>query len=187
MEKLAQLMASWAEPSPAVAALVAVRSQRVANMPYLVKAGCADSTAPITVIEHFHGAGQATGTGRLNGAKQLNGAGRFDGERQHKDAGRLNGTGPVNGTDTGTTGGPGVDASENDAGSVSGPRREAWTESSPDPDLPIQRPHTQRPEPVAVSGSELTGLLEDAAALLDSARLSAAGGVRLLGFVEAAD
>ncbi|MBT2584459.1 hypothetical protein J7I86_01075, partial [Arthrobacter sp. ISL-95] len=52
---------------------------------------------------------------------------------------------------------------------------------------PVQCFDTQCPEPVAVSGSELTGLLEDAAALLDSARLSATGGVRLLGFVEAAD
>ncbi|PRB36726.1 HNH endonuclease, partial [Arthrobacter sp. MYb23] len=78
-----------------------------------------------------------------------------------------------------------------------GPRLEARTghdqESSqprlrPDRKSPDgERPDSQRPEPLAALGSGLAALLEDGAALLDSARLSATAEARLLGFVEAAD
>ena len=44
-----------------------------------------------------------------------------------------------------------------------------------------------RPEHLLAAGPDLTALLEDGAALLDSARLSATAEARLLGFVEAAD
>ncbi|WP_024820297.1 HNH endonuclease signature motif containing protein [Arthrobacter sp. 31Y] len=70
MEKLGQSTASWAEFSPAVAALAAVRSQRVVSMPHLVKAGRTDSTAHITVIAHFHGAGLLNSTGRTGAPKR---------------------------------------------------------------------------------------------------------------------
>ncbi|MFJ6536524.1 DUF222 domain-containing protein [Paenarthrobacter sp. NPDC091711] len=244
MEKLAQLMASWAEPSPAVAALAALRSQRVEDMPHLAKAGGTDSTAPITVIEHFHGTGLAHGAGRFDGVKRPkdaglpngaawlnatvpanrtdrvnstdwfsgttlpNGTGWLNETGPVNSAGRLNSTGALNGakqlksqakdaraaestgakaTDTGPPGGTEADASVINAGCVSGPRREALTGASPDPDQWIQRPRGLRLDPVSVSGVELGELLDDAAALLDSARLSVIDEVRLLGFVGAAD
>ncbi|MFW0773921.1 HNH endonuclease, partial [Paenarthrobacter nitroguajacolicus] len=83
MEELAQSMASWAESS-LVAASAAVRPQRVLSRPDLVKAGFKDSTAPITVIGRFHGAGLLSGTGPVNGTGLLNGAG------VHNGAGLLN-------------------------------------------------------------------------------------------------
>jgi hypothetical protein len=51
----------------------------------------------------------------------------------------------------------------------------------------IQRFDAPRPEHLSAAGPDLTALLEDGAALLDSARLSATAEARLLGFVEAAD
>ncbi|VXB74266.1 hypothetical protein ARTHRO9V_180119 [Arthrobacter sp. 9V] len=86
MEKLAQSGASWAESSPAVAALIAARSKRVMSTPHLVKAGFKDSRAPITVMEHFHCAGRLYDTGQL------------DADRWRAHAGRPNSTGPLNAT-----------------------------------------------------------------------------------------
>ncbi|WP_256870487.1 DUF222 domain-containing protein, partial [Paenarthrobacter nitroguajacolicus] len=57
-----QLTALRTEPSPVVAALAAARSRRFISMPDLVKAGFKDSTTPITVIGHFHGAGMGMDT-----------------------------------------------------------------------------------------------------------------------------
>ncbi|MCM0615118.1 DUF222 domain-containing protein [Paenarthrobacter sp. TYUT067] len=192
MENLAQSTASWAESSPAVAALAAVRSQRSGRTPHLIRAGRTDSTAHITVIEHFHGVGMANDTGRLYG------------DRLHKDAGRLHGTAPVKAPGglnspqhlsgeanfariSKSTAAPTTRAQVDNTALTLDPRRKAWAHSSLDSDRPIQRQHGQIPEPTAVSGSDFSTLLDEGAALLDSARLSAADEVRLLGFVEAAD
>ncbi|MDO6146885.1 hypothetical protein LDP00_06310, partial [Paenarthrobacter aurescens] len=195
MEKLAQSMASGAEASPAVAALTKVRSQPVASMPHLIKAGRTDSTAPVAVIEHFHGTGLVSGTGPVNGA------GRFGGDRRHKDAGQLDGVGRLSGTTlpdgTGRLNSTGaLNRAKQLIGQAKGARAAESTGAKATGAKAtgakatvqrIQRPHGLRPEPVAVSGLELGELLEDAAALLDSARLSVPDEVRLLGFVEAAD
>ncbi|MGO4147065.1 HNH endonuclease, partial [Paenarthrobacter sp. YAF11_1] len=61
MEDQGQLTARRAEWSPAVAALSAVRSRRSLSMPDLLKAGFKDSTAPVTWVGHFHGAGLLKG------------------------------------------------------------------------------------------------------------------------------
>ncbi|MCT9871113.1 HNH endonuclease signature motif containing protein [Paenarthrobacter aurescens] len=202
MEKPAEWTASWAESSPAVAALARVRSQRILSMPDLLKAGFKDSTAPITVIGQFHGSGLAKSTRR------------FYGDWPHKDAGRLNGTGlfkgaggfnspkqlngkaksarasestDANPADTGHNGAPRVGTAADNAESTPVPRRETWTGSSEDYDQPIRRFDTQRPGPKASGGLNLTELLNDSAVLLDSARLSASDEASLLGFVEAAD
>ncbi|WP_434122448.1 DUF222 domain-containing protein [Paenarthrobacter nitroguajacolicus] len=62
MGAIGQLTALRTEPSPVVAALAAARSRRFISMPDLVKAGFKDSTAPITVIGHFHRAGMGMDT-----------------------------------------------------------------------------------------------------------------------------
>ncbi|MFJ6534972.1 DUF222 domain-containing protein [Paenarthrobacter sp. NPDC091711] len=198
MEILAQSMASWAEPSPAVAALAAIRSQRIVSMPHVDKAGFKDSAPHVTVIKNFHGAGQLNGTGQLKGTVGLNNQAKFartSGATGTTASGigpkgtTASGIGPKGATASGigSTGAKSVGDPVINAGSASGPWREALTGSSPVPDQWIQRPHGQRLDPVAVSGVELGELLDDAAALLDSARLSVIDEVRLLGFVEAAD
>ncbi|BCW05321.1 hypothetical protein NtRootA1_14590 [Arthrobacter sp. NtRootA1] len=55
MEDTEQLTTLRTEPSPVVAALAAVRSQRFLSMPDLVKAGFKGSTASMSGIGHFHG------------------------------------------------------------------------------------------------------------------------------------
>ncbi|YAK90115.1 DUF222 domain-containing protein [Paenarthrobacter nitroguajacolicus] len=57
MEETGQLAALGAESSPAVAALLAVRSRRFLSKPELIKAGFKDSTATITITGGFHGVG----------------------------------------------------------------------------------------------------------------------------------
>ncbi|MBP2266708.1 hypothetical protein J3A64_002172 [Pseudarthrobacter sp. PvP004] len=135
MEKLAQSMASWAESSPAVAALTAIRSRHFLSMPDLVKAGFKDSTAPATVTCYFH------------------------------DAGLLKG--PAESAPT-------SDAPAQSAGLI------------PAVQL-IQSHDTEAPEHLSAARPDLTALLDDSAAFLVSARLSAADEASQLGFVEAAD
>ncbi|MCD4852576.1 13E12 repeat family protein, partial [Arthrobacter sp. AK01] len=61
MEDQGQLSALRAESSPAVAALIAVRSRRFLSRPELHKAGFKDSTATVTWIGHLQGAGLLNG------------------------------------------------------------------------------------------------------------------------------
>ena len=159
--------------------------------------------------------GTARGSGRANGGGRLDG-GRLEGGRrvgkapqhnctsQHTRDQRLNSAGKLNGTaefaptsattggkptDTGATGAPKRDAAAGHPGSMPDPSREARTGYSSEPAQPSPRSVGQlpRPEHLLAAGPDLTALLEDGAALLDSARLSATAEARLLGFVEAAD
>jgi hypothetical protein len=65
MEDMEQLTALRTEPSPVVAALAAVRSQRFLSMPDLVKAGFKHSTVSMTEFGHSH-AGPANDAAPLN-------------------------------------------------------------------------------------------------------------------------
>ncbi|MEJ1115060.1 HNH endonuclease, partial [Paenarthrobacter sp. CCNWLY172] len=143
MEKPGQSTALRAQFSPAVVALTAVRSRRVLSMPDVLKAGFKDSTATVTWIGHFHGAGLPNSQTKSARASSL--------------------------TDPAPAG-----VSAQSPGSI--------------PTVPpVQRPDTQRPDPKAAGSRDLAAFLDDSAALLDSARVSAAGEARLFGFVEAAD
>ncbi|WP_369746564.1 DUF222 domain-containing protein [Paenarthrobacter sp. AMU7] len=143
MEKPGQSTALRAQFSPAVVALTAVRSRRVLSMPDVLKAGFKDSTATVTWIGHFHGAGLPNG------------------QTKSARASSLTGLAPA-----------GVSAQS--------PRSIPTVP-------PVQRRDTQRPDPKAAGSRDLAAFLDDSAALLDSARVSAAGEARLFGFVEAAD
>ncbi|QSZ48803.1 HNH endonuclease signature motif containing protein [Arthrobacter sp. D5-1] len=143
MEKPGQSTALRAQFSPAVVALTAVRSRRVLSMPDVLKAGFKDSTATVTWIGHFHGAGLPNSQTKSARASSL--------------------------TDPAPAG-----VSAQSPGSI--------------PTVPpVQRPDSQRPDPKAAGSRDLAAFLDDSAALLDSARVSAAGEARLFGFVEAAD
>ncbi len=177
MEDTGQLTALRAESSPAVAALAAVRSRRFLSMPDLVKDGFKDSTAPVTWIGHVHGAGL------LNDAEVVNGKAQFAPTSEATGAGRTD----TASTGTGSMGSAPADASPLSAGSILNQQRNRQTGQGAKSAQPIQRFDTQRPDPNAAGGMDLMALLIDSAALLDSARLSAAHEASLFGFVEAAD
>ncbi|MCT9868681.1 HNH endonuclease signature motif containing protein [Paenarthrobacter aurescens] len=80
-----------------------------------------------------------------------------------------------------------ADVSAQKTGSIPKAQRNPRTSLGSKSAQPVQRFDTQRPGPKASGGLNLTELLNDSAALLDSARLSASDEASLLGFVEAAD
>ncbi|WP_024820960.1 HNH endonuclease signature motif containing protein [Arthrobacter sp. 31Y] len=198
MDILAQSKASWAEHSPAVAALAAIRSRRILSIPHGIKTGFKDSSPHITVIENFHGTvglngtAQLSGTGLLGGAGSLKSAGQLNGHAGFNDQvifARVSGATAAIAAGIGPTDAQRLRSSVHHDESMPGPRLEARTRYSSEPAQPSPRSVGQlpRPEHLLAAGPELTALLEDGAALLDSARLSATAGTRLLGFVEAAD
>ncbi|MET4541195.1 hypothetical protein ABIE37_002990 [Arthrobacter bambusae] len=186
MEDKGQWTALGADSSPAVAALTAVRSRRFLSMPDLLRAGFKDSTTPITWTGHFHGAGLLN-----NKAKSAPGS-------------SLTGPAPAL-----------ADVPAQDAGPAPEPQRKPQTGRGSTSAQPVHCVDTQRPDPkaahepdltaggpdltaarrdLAAGGPDLTAarrdmaaLLDDSAALLDTARLSAANKTSLLGFYEAAD
>ncbi|MGO4144244.1 DUF222 domain-containing protein, partial [Paenarthrobacter sp. YAF11_1] len=104
----------------------------------------------------------------------FHGAGLLKGKSKSARASSLNGPAPA-------------DVPAQNTGSIPEPRRDPRTGHDPRPAQPDKRSDTLRPDPSAAGGRDLKALLTHSAALLDTARLSAAGESSLFGFVEAAD
>ncbi|ASN20290.1 HNH endonuclease signature motif containing protein [Arthrobacter sp. YN] len=80
-----------------------------------------------------------------------------------------------------------ADVSSQNTASTPEPQRNPQTSHGSKSAQPVQRFDTQRPDPKAADVPDLAALLADSAALLDSARLSAANEASLLRFEDAAD
>ncbi|MET4542032.1 hypothetical protein ABIE37_003835 [Arthrobacter bambusae] len=200
MEETGQWTARGAESSPAVAALTALRSRRFLSMPDLLRAGFKDSTTPITWTGHFHGAGLLNNKAKSAPGSSLTGPAPALADVPVQSAGPA--PEPQRKPQTGRGPKPAqtdqpVDTQRPDPKAAAGPDLTAGG-----PDLTAARRDLTADEPdltaarrdMAAGGPDLTAarrdlaaLLVDSAALLDSARLSAADEASLLGFHEAAD
>ncbi|MCD4852505.1 13E12 repeat family protein, partial [Arthrobacter sp. AK01] len=122
----------------------------------------------------LHKAGFKDSTATVTWVGGFHAAGLLNGRTKSARASSLTGPAPA-------------DVSAQNTGSIPKAQRNPRTSLVSTSAQPVQRFDTQRPGPKASAGRDLTELLIDSAALLDSARLSASDEASLLGFVEAAD